>query len=74
MSGRAVPLAAAVQAAAEEARPSGQRAVMWDAGGTPARAYARFFPSTRIDAVDIDGPDDRLPLIIDRVDGSRSPG
>ncbi|HEY9388151.1 MAG TPA: thymidine phosphorylase, partial [Mycobacteriales bacterium] len=26
------------------------------------------------DAVAVDGPDDRLPLIIDRVDGSRSPG
>src|SRR5262249_32222725 len=30
-------------------------AILGTAGGTVARAYARYFPGTRIDAVDIDG-------------------
>jgi spermidine synthase len=36
-------------------RPPGRIAVLGTAGGTVARAYARYFPRTRIDAVDIDG-------------------
>jgi spermidine synthase len=36
-------------------RPPARIAVLGTAGGTVARAYARYFPDTRIDAVDIDG-------------------
>jgi spermidine synthase len=36
-------------------RPPGRIAVLGTAGGTVARAYAKYFPDTRIDAVDIDG-------------------
>jgi spermidine synthase len=36
-------------------RAPGRIAVLGTAGGTVARAYARYFPDTRIDAVDIDG-------------------
>jgi spermidine synthase len=39
---------------ATSARPPGRIAVLGTAGGTVARAYARYFPATRIDAVDID--------------------
>src|SRR4051794_30592822 len=35
--------------------PPRRIAILGTAGGTVARAYARYFPSTRIDAVDIDG-------------------
>jgi spermidine synthase len=35
-------------------RPPRSIAILGTAGGTVARAYAHFFPSTRIDAVDID--------------------
>jgi spermidine synthase len=35
--------------------PPRRIAILGNAGGTTARAYAHFFPSTRIDAVDIDG-------------------
>jgi spermidine synthase len=35
-------------------RPPSRIAVLGTAGGTVARAYARYFPQTRIDAVDID--------------------
>src|SRR3954454_8093288 len=35
--------------------PPGRVAILGTAGGTVARAYAHFFPATRIDAVDIDG-------------------
>jgi spermidine synthase len=35
--------------------PPGRVAILGTAGGTVARAYARFYPRTRIDAVDIDG-------------------
>jgi spermidine synthase len=41
------------------ARPSGapprRIAILGNAGGTTARAYERYFPRTRIDAVEIDG-------------------
>ncbi len=36
-------------------RPPARIATLGTAGGTAARAYARYFPATRIDAVDIDG-------------------
>jgi spermidine synthase len=36
-------------------RPPARIAVLGTAGGTVARAYAKYFPDTRIDAVDIDG-------------------
>ncbi len=36
-------------------RSPGRIAVLGTAGGTVARAYAHYFPDTRIDAVDIDG-------------------
>ena len=36
-------------------RPPGRIAALGTAGGTVPRAYAHFFPETRIDAVDIDG-------------------
>jgi spermidine synthase len=35
--------------------PPRRLAVLGTAGGTVARAYAQYFPATRIDAVDIDG-------------------
>jgi spermidine synthase len=35
--------------------PPRQIAILGNAGGTTARAYAHYFPGTRIDAVDIDG-------------------
>jgi spermidine synthase len=35
--------------------PPGRIAILGNAAGTTARAYARFFPSTRIDGVEIDG-------------------
>ena len=35
--------------------PPRRIAILGTAAGTTARAYARYFPSTRIDAVDIDG-------------------
>src|SRR3954447_5004997 len=35
--------------------PPGRIAILGTAGGTVARAYAHFYPATRIDAVDIDG-------------------
>jgi spermidine synthase len=35
--------------------PPRRIAILGNAGGTTARAYARYYPSTRIDAVDIDG-------------------
>ena len=35
-------------------RPPGRIAALGTAGGTVPRAYAQFFPDTRIDAVDID--------------------
>ena len=35
-------------------RPPGRIAALGTAGGTVPRAYAKFFPQTRIDAVDID--------------------
>ena len=34
---------------------SGRIAVLGDAAGTVARAYGHFFPSTRVDAVELDG-------------------
>jgi spermidine synthase len=36
-------------------RPPRRLAILGNAGGTTARAYARYFPRTRIDAVEIDG-------------------
>jgi spermidine synthase len=36
-------------------QPPGRVAILGTAGGTVARAYAKYFPRTRIDAVDIDG-------------------
>jgi len=36
-------------------RPPQSIAILGTAGGTVARAYGRYFPDTRIDAVDIDG-------------------
>jgi spermidine synthase len=36
-------------------RAPGRIAILGTAGGTTARAYARYFPRTRIDAVEIDG-------------------
>ncbi len=36
-------------------RPPGRIAILGTAGGTVARAYARYFPQTQIEAVDIDG-------------------
>jgi spermidine synthase len=36
-------------------KPPRRVAILGTAGGTVARAYARFYPRTRIDAVDIDG-------------------
>jgi spermidine synthase len=36
-------------------RPPGSIAILGNAAGTTARAYGRFFPQTRIDAVDVDG-------------------
>jgi spermidine synthase len=36
-------------------RPPERIAILGTAGGTVARAYAKYFPDTRIDAVDIDG-------------------
>jgi spermidine synthase len=41
--------------AAGSGAPPRRIAILGNAGGTTARAYARYFPSTRIDAVDIDG-------------------
>jgi spermidine synthase len=41
--------------AAGASAPPQRIAILGNAGGTTARAYARYFPSTRIDAVDIDG-------------------
>jgi spermidine synthase len=35
--------------------PPRRLAILGNAGGTTARAYARFFPATRIDAVELDG-------------------
>ena len=40
---------------AARSRPPQRIAVLGTAGGTVARAYGRYFPATRIDAVDIDG-------------------
>jgi spermidine synthase len=36
-------------------RAPGRVAILGNGGGTTARAYARYFPDTRIDAVEIDG-------------------
>jgi spermidine synthase len=41
--------------AARPARPPRRIAILGNAAGTIARAYGHFFPSTRIDAVEIDG-------------------
>ncbi len=35
--------------------PAGRIAILGNGAGTTARAYAKYFPSTRIDAVEIDG-------------------
>jgi len=40
---------------AVRARPPGSIAILGNAAGTTARAYGRFFPRSRIDAVEIDG-------------------
>jgi spermidine synthase len=40
---------------AARAQPPRSIAILGNAAGTTARAYGRFFPRTRIDAVDIDG-------------------
>jgi spermidine synthase len=37
------------------ARSPGRIAILGDAAGTVARAYGRFFPATRVDAVELDG-------------------
>jgi spermidine synthase len=37
------------------ARPPGRIAILGDAAGTVARAYGRYFPATRVDAVELDG-------------------
>jgi spermidine synthase len=36
-------------------RPPGRLAILGDGAGTMVRAYGRYFPQTRIDAVEIDG-------------------
>jgi spermidine synthase len=41
--------------AAGSGAPPRRIAILGNAGGTTARAYGHYFPSTRIDAVDIDG-------------------
>ena len=41
--------------AAGRGAPPRRIAILGNAGGTTARAYAHYFPATRIDAVDIDG-------------------
>ena len=45
--------------------PPRRVAMLGNAGGTAARAYARYFPATRIDAVELDAaPErDRAPLV-----------
>lgn len=50
------------------AKPPERIAILGNAGGTTARAYARYFPETRIDAVEIDG---ELFDIADRYFGLR---
>ncbi len=40
---------------AARATPPGSMAVLGNAAGTTARAYARYFPQTRVDGVEIDG-------------------
>jgi len=49
-------------------RPPERIAILGNAGGTTARAYARHFPETRIDAVELDG---RLFRIAERWFGLR---
>jgi spermidine synthase len=43
-----------VLAAASQRRPPERIAVLGNAGGTVARAFGRYFPETRVDAVEID--------------------
>ena len=45
--------------------PPRRIAILGDAAGTVARAYGHYFPSTRVDAVEIDGEltDDRPALL-----------
>ncbi|HEV2785548.1 MAG TPA: fused MFS/spermidine synthase, partial [Solirubrobacteraceae bacterium] len=40
---------------AVRAEPPGRIAILGNGAGTTARAYAKYFPATRIDAVEIDG-------------------
>jgi spermidine synthase len=40
---------------AVRSEPPGSLAILGNGAGTTARAYARYFPATRIDAVEIDG-------------------
>jgi spermidine synthase len=55
---------------AARAAPPARVAILGDAAGTVARAYGHYFPSTRVDAVEIDG---ELSAIGRRYFGLRGP-
>jgi spermidine synthase len=55
---------------AGRATPPSRVAILGDAAGTVARAYGHYFPSTRVDAVEIDG---ELSAIGKRFFGLRGP-